>query len=280
MSKESVLLSMTMNQSKSNLFPVLVGFSICLVLNLNGENPKITIPARVVTPPEFSWTEADQKLPRISYGQSVRMDQKYSITKGKYIPQYYEGESPPPERELDGSFTGNTSGNPLRINLSKTYHPQRDPTKPKSVEFEGEFTYTDPATGRTMPENAGDRKKEKENQVNFRTGGVRGNRGGGPEEGGSGGGAGGGGGGGDDGRWEGSNFHSFTPPFVYQGDSDCDGVNDELEQELGLNRLKPDTDDDGLPDGYELDESLDPLTANNTSLDKDLDGLSLAKEFE
>jgi hypothetical protein len=42
-------------------------------------------------------------------------------------------------------------------------------------------------------------------------------------------------------------------------DSDGDGLSDTKEETIGTNATNPDTDNDGLTDGYEVDNDLDPL---------------------
>lgn len=63
-------------------------------------------------------------------------------------------------------------------------------------------------------------------------------------------------------------------------DEDQDGLTDLDETNLyGTDPKNADTDSDGMPDGWEVDNSLDPLI-NDSSLDTDEDGLSNILEFE
>ena len=48
-------------------------------------------------------------------------------------------------------------------------------------------------------------------------------------------------------------------------DRDKDGLNDEEEKSYGTNPLHPDTDSDGLLDGYEVRQASDPLRFTNTN---------------
>lgn len=56
-------------------------------------------------------------------------------------------------------------------------------------------------------------------------------------------------------------------------DSDNDGLSDAMEKQLGTSYDSSDTDKDGMPDGYEVKNNLDPLV-DDANLDNDKDGLS------
>lgn len=62
------------------------------------------------------------------------------------------------------------------------------------------------------------------------------------------------------------------------GDHDGDGLAYELETSLGTDPLVPDTDDDGMYDGWELENALDPLN-DDAALDLDSDLLSNVREY-
>jgi len=67
--------------------------------------------------------------------------------------------------------------------------------------------------------------------------------------------------------------HEFLSVTI---DSDCDGLSDEAERNLhGSDPLRPDTDDDGLPDALEVELGTDP-----SNPDSDEDGLSDGRERE
>ncbi len=51
-----------------------------------------------------------------------------------------------------------------------------------------------------------------------------------------------------------------------EGDTDGDGLRDEVEVELGTDPFWPDSDNDRLPDGYEIATGQDPLVANSAHL--------------
>lgn len=61
-------------------------------------------------------------------------------------------------------------------------------------------------------------------------------------------------------------------------DADDDGLSLSAESDAGTSPGNPDTDGDGLSDGYEVRHSLNPLVSD-ASLDRDGDGLSNAEEF-
>jgi len=61
--------------------------------------------------------------------------------------------------------------------------------------------------------------------------------------------------------------------FVAYPDSDCDGLIDEEENNLGTNPNNPDTDGDGLTDRFEVDYGFDPLSPGEETGNPDNDGL-------
>ena len=79
------------------------------------------------------------------------------------------------------------------------------------------------------------------------------------------------------------------------GDFDSDGLSNALEKSLGTNPCNPDTDGDGMTDGWEYESALDlnsravpypasrpytnPLDPNDGNIDHDGDGLTAAEEF-
>jgi len=66
----------------------------------------------------------------------------------------------------------------------------------------------------------------------------------------------------------------------YGIDSDNDGLSDYNEINVyGTDPNNPDTDGDFMPDGWEVNNLLDPLNSTDASLDSDLDGLSNLDEY-
>jgi hypothetical protein len=57
-------------------------------------------------------------------------------------------------------------------------------------------------------------------------------------------------------------------------DSDSDGLLDDAEAALGTDAYVPDTDGDGMPDGWEIMHGLDPLDPGDAEGDADEDGVS------
>jgi outer membrane protein assembly factor BamB len=62
-------------------------------------------------------------------------------------------------------------------------------------------------------------------------------------------------------------------------DRDQDFLSDYSEGLLGTNSSDPDSDDDGLPDGWEIGYSFDPLNTTDALLDSDGDGLTNLEEY-
>ena len=65
--------------------------------------------------------------------------------------------------------------------------------------------------------------------------------------------------------------------LTFRPDSDGDGLPDIWEIENGTDPLNPDTDGDGLPDGWEVANSLDPLDPDGDGL---LDGWEVANSLD
>jgi YD repeat-containing protein len=63
-------------------------------------------------------------------------------------------------------------------------------------------------------------------------------------------------------------------------DTDQDGLSDLSEYELDTNPVSADTDDDGLPDGWEVAYGLDPRVPNNAWGDADGDGVPDFVEYQ
>lgn len=62
-------------------------------------------------------------------------------------------------------------------------------------------------------------------------------------------------------------------------DSDSDGLTDQEEEELGTNLQDADSDNDTIPDGWEVERKLNPLDPGDASQDPDGDGLDNAQEY-
>ncbi len=71
----------------------------------------------------------------------------------------------------------------------------------------------------------------------------------------------------------------ISSEFVY-ADVDEDGLTTYEEMQAGTDDSKGDTDNDGLPDKYELDNSLNPLDQSDALRDADGDELSNKDEYK
>jgi len=70
-----------------------------------------------------------------------------------------------------------------------------------------------------------------------------------------------------------------TPPPSPNQDSDDDGLTDQEEEALGTNLKEADSDQDGLPDGWEKQNNLNPLDPGDAHQDPDGDGLDNSQEY-
>ncbi|TET90080.1 MAG: hypothetical protein E3J35_07605 [Methanomassiliicoccales archaeon] len=70
-------------------------------------------------------------------------------------------------------------------------------------------------------------------------------------------------------------------PDFSDGDMDGDDLPNALEDGIGTNPRNPDTDGDGIPDGYEFhSEILNPLNGLDAAQDYDQDGLTNLEEYQ
>jgi len=65
-----------------------------------------------------------------------------------------------------------------------------------------------------------------------------------------------------------------------QGDRDNDGLSNTDEYVLGTSMDNSDTDGDGIPDGFEVNNQLNPLDATDVNLDNDGDGILNLNEYQ
>ena len=63
-------------------------------------------------------------------------------------------------------------------------------------------------------------------------------------------------------------------------DSDLDYISDDKEVELGIDQNSNDSDQDGIPDRWELDIGLNPLDASDAAADPDGDGWTNLEEYQ
>jgi uncharacterized repeat protein (TIGR01451 family) len=77
--------------------------------------------------------------------------------------------------------------------------------------------------------------------------------------------------------WELLNFGNLNSSTA--GDSDNDGLSNLDEYWLGTSPVDSDTDNDDMPDGFEVDNGLNPLSAADASQDADGDGLNNLNEY-
>ncbi len=74
-------------------------------------------------------------------------------------------------------------------------------------------------------------------------------------------------------------YFTYTSQPSSTADSDGDGLSDADEASWGTNANDPDTDDDGVMDGPEVDLGRSPTTAQSSSYDTDGDGLTDIEEL-
>jgi len=70
-----------------------------------------------------------------------------------------------------------------------------------------------------------------------------------------------------------------TKPGEANKDFDNDGLSNEQEAQLGTNPYSPDSDEDGMPDAWEVQYNLDPADANDAAEDPDADRLINVEEY-
>lgn len=89
-------------------------------------------------------------------------------------------------------------------------------------------------------------------------------------------------------RWEGRILAAYPGRFAGVGqvdpgeDADSDQLSNLREYQLGTDPAETDSDNDGMPDGWEVEHGLNPLNAadGSDSADLDRDGLSNRREYE
>ncbi|HUW61126.1 MAG TPA: hypothetical protein VMZ06_08980 [Candidatus Bathyarchaeia archaeon] len=83
----------------------------------------------------------------------------------------------------------------------------------------------------------------------------------------------------ENGDWSASGSFTIMVGTWLALDADGDGLTGAEESAIGTNPDKPDTDGDGLDDGYEHGHGLDPLDAEDAYLDADGDGYTNFEEY-
>jgi hypothetical protein len=78
--------------------------------------------------------------------------------------------------------------------------------------------------------------------------------------------------------WEMKHFGNLNQ--TASGDYDNDGLTNLEEWQHGANPTQTDTDNDGMPDGWEVTNAFDPVNAGDASSDADGDGLNNLEEYE
>ncbi|MFX0093668.1 MAG: hypothetical protein ACFFBD_18090, partial [Candidatus Hodarchaeota archaeon] len=68
--------------------------------------------------------------------------------------------------------------------------------------------------------------------------------------------------------------------WILEHDCDQDGLYSQQEISIGTDPANSDTDSDGMPDGWEVQYGLNPLSATDADQDADNDGLSNLAEYQ
>lgn len=230
-----------------------------------GENPEIWI-LEQFSAPDINWGEHTQDPTASNKGGPAHITQNFTITKGSYRPKYKKGNPVPQKRDVSGSFS---EGSPMSQRVSASGSTHANPNGKTQVEFTGTLTYTDPREDASP--SVVSVKKSKSVPINF----VGRGGGGGP------------GGGG---------YPPYYPPIVLPptpptdfppiiidppaDDLDEDGLDYNKEIQIGTNPNNPDTDGDGMPDGWEYRYALNPLSSLDASVDNDADGMVNLLEYQ
>lgn len=80
--------------------------------------------------------------------------------------------------------------------------------------------------------------------------------------------------------YDSANQFRLSPCASNYNDTDLDGLTDCEEMALGTNKLDPDTDQDGIPDGLEINNNLNPKDPIDSRSDLDGDGLTNLQEIK
>lgn len=86
--------------------------------------------------------------------------------------------------------------------------------------------------------------------------------------------------------WEQQIVSAFPAQYTSVGevfpdeDPDEDGLLNIQEYQLGTDPANPDSDNDQIPDGWEVQHSLNPLNDDDAALDPDIDGLTNLQEYQ